>query len=68
MELYSENFMDTVENAFNSEKPFLAVIHKKPSIHYKHKKNRNCVLIFEISPENRDLIYCKTPDILKSRF
>lgn len=66
MELYSEKFIDVVENAFDSGKPVLAVIHKKsnhPSI--LNIKNRSDVLIFEISPENRDLIYNKVVDILK---
>ena len=66
MELYSEKFSDNVETAFNDEKPVLAVIHKKSNHPFILSiKDRNDVLIFEISPENRDLIYNKVLNILK---
>lgn len=66
MELYSEEFINAVRNAFDCEKPVLAVIHKKSNHPFILEiKNRDDVLIFEISPENRDLIYNKILGILK---
>lgn len=65
MELYSEKFIDAVKNAFDSEKPVLAVIHKKSNHPFiLSVKNRNDVLIFEISPENRDSICKEVSNIL----
>lgn len=68
MELHSEKFIDAVETAFNNEKPVLAVIHRKSNHPFIKKiKDRDDVSIFEISPENRDLIYSQVLDILKNK-
>ncbi len=68
MELYSRKFCDTVESAFESPKPVLAVIHKKSKHPFVTKiKNRDDVLIFEVSPQNRDTLHDEILKVLNFR-
>lgn len=57
MELKSKKFSKEVEAALDSEKPVIAVVHQRS----RHKfifdvKNREDIIIFEVSNENRDYL------------
>lgn len=63
MELQSTKFSKVVEAALDSEKPVIGVIHKRSRHPFILKvKNRDDVVLLEVSPENRDFL---AEDILK---
>jgi len=64
MELQSTKFSEVVEAALDSEKPVIGVIHKRSRHSFVLKvKDRDDVVLLEVSPENRDFLH---EDILKS--
>ena len=66
MELHSKKFQKAVEEALNCEKPLLAVIHRRsghPLI--LSVKNREDILIFEVTSENRNSLPYEILDSLK---
>jgi nucleoside-triphosphatase len=68
MELYSKKFCQATNTAFTSEKPVIAVIHKKSKNPFINEiKNRKDVLIFEINLKNRNIIFKELLNILKFR-
>jgi len=67
MEIYSEEFKKAVENALNSEKPLLAVIHEKSNLDFIGKiKRRKDALLFYVTPENRDELVDKLTSLILS--
>jgi len=66
MELHSKKFQKAVKESLNCEKPLLAVIHRRSS----HPlilsvKNREDILIFEVTSENRNSLPYEILDALK---
>jgi len=53
MELLSEEFVEAVEAALDSDKPILAVVHMR-SEHHLAKKIREGFRLFVVTPESRD--------------
>lgn len=57
MELHSKGFCSAVEAVLDSDKPVVAVIHKRSSNTFVSQvKARKDVLIFEVTHENRELL------------
>lgn len=66
MELYSIEFQNAVEEALNCEKPLLAVIHRRSNHPLILKiKNREDILISEVTSKNRDSLPGEILDVLK---
>jgi len=67
MELHSLRFCDAVKAALESEKPVVAVIHKKSKHPFVLEiKRRDDVEIFEVTHDNRDFLHRQIIRILKS--
>jgi len=66
MELKSRSFSNAVWQALESQKPVIAVIHKRSNHPFiLNVKNRDDVNIFNISPKNRDSVKEAIQEILK---
>lgn len=65
MELKSPKFAEVVERVFDSEIPVLAVIHKRSSHPFILKvKNRDDVVVFEVTRENRGVLDQKILELI----
>ncbi len=69
MEVFSEEFKRQVSRALSSEKPLLAVIHKRSKSGFIGKvKNRDDVEMFEVDEETRDDLPEKLTDLIEESF
>lgn len=69
MEIYSEEFKRQVSKALDSEKPLLAVIHKRSKSGFiGDVKNRGDTEIFEVNKETRDYLPEKLTDLIMESF